>query len=66
MKFTDSTSYIENNGYVYVINKSYVAINGGTGIIDITNATEGYQTSSQQDSQFFRYRGAVDTEKLQN
>lgn len=65
LKFTDSTSYIENNGYVYVINKSYVAINGGTGIIDITNATEGYQTSSQQDSQFFRYRGAVDTEKLQ-
>lgn len=65
LKFTDSTSYIENNGYVYVINKSYVAINGGTGIIDITDATEGYQTSSQQENQFFRYRGAVDTEKLQ-
>lgn len=65
LKFTDSTSYIENNGYVYVINKSYVAINGGMGIIDITDATEGYQTSSQQENQFFRYRGAVDTEKLQ-
>lgn len=65
LKFTDSTSKIENNGYVYVINKSYVAINGGMGIIDITDATEGYQTSSQREDQFFRYRGAVDTEKLQ-
>lgn len=65
LKFTDASNYIQNDGYIFVIGKSYVAINHGNGIIDITAATDGYQTSCQDESVFFRYRGAVDTEKLQ-
>lgn len=65
LKFTDASSTIQNDGYIFVIEKSYVAINQGKGIIDITAATDGYQTSCQDESVFFRYRGAVDTEKLQ-
>lgn len=63
LKFTTSTKEVINDGYIYVIGKSHVAINGGTGIIDVTDAIKdgGYQASSEdQEKTYFRYRGQVD------
>lgn len=63
LKFTTSTKKVINDGYIYVIGKSHVAINGGTGIIDVTDAIKdgGYQASSEdKEKTYFRYRGQVD------
>lgn len=63
LKFTTSTKEVINDGYIYVIGKSHVAINGGTGIIDVTDAIKdgGYQASSEdKEKTYFRYRGQVD------
>lgn len=62
LKFTDNTKYISNDGYIYVIGKSHVAVNNGNGIIDVTDANKegGYQASSEVEETYFRYRGQVD------
>lgn len=75
LKFTSETRVIYNDGNIYVIGKSYVAIYGGTGIIDVTEANRdekgnliedgGYQASSEVKETFFRYSGQVDTKILQ-
>lgn len=67
LKFTDNTEYIANNGYIYVIGKSHVAVSNGNGIIDVTDANKegGYQASSEVEETYFRYRGQVDTKTLQ-
>lgn len=62
LKFTTSTKEVINDGYIYVIGKSHVAINGGTGIIDVTDAHDegGYQASSEDtEKTYFRYIGQV-------
>lgn len=62
LKFTTSTKEVINDGYIYVIGKSHVAINGGTGIIDVTDVHDegGYQASSEDtEKTYFRYIGQV-------
>lgn len=62
LKFTTSTKEVINGGYIYVIGKSHVAINGGTGIIDVTDVHDegGYQASSEDtEKTYFRYIGQV-------
>lgn len=76
LKYTSITRVIYNDGNIYVIGKSYVAIYGGTGIIDVTEANRdengnlieegGYQAISYDvEKTYFRYRGQVNTKTLQ-
>lgn len=67
LKFTADSKHIINDGFIYVIGKSHVAVNDGTGIIDITEASVegGYQASSNTTDTYFRYKkGAVTIETL--
>lgn len=78
LKYVGSKQNISNDGIIYVKEKSHVAINSGSGIIDVTEAnTEGgYQAiSGSVDGPFityFRYRiteknsKAVTTDILKN
>lgn len=60
-KYIEPGKKIWNNAYIYVIGKSHVMINGGEGIIDVTEANEegGYQAASKTTETYFRYRGSV-------
>ena len=52
---------ITNDGMIYVIGKSHVMVDGGSGIIDVTLADKegGYQASSNGLDTYFRYCGSV-------
>lgn len=73
LKYTNNTAAnttsVQNNGIINVIGKSHVAVTGGYGIIDITEANKegGFQASSvDTKNQYFRYCGAVKAAELQN
>lgn len=52
---------IKNDGTIYVIGKSHVIVDEGSGIIDVTLADKegGYQASSNDLDTYFRYCGSV-------
>lgn len=57
---------IYNDGEIYVIGKSHVMINDGSGIIDVTNADQegGYEARSTSSNTFFRFCGTTTDTQL--
>lgn len=62
-----STKKIVNNGTIYVKAYAHVVIEGGTGIMDVTDATGDFEAKSTDvQNQFFRFRGATNDTNLAN